>query len=347
MTEAPPSPTIDTRAWIWAQLVVGWLPVFAVFTLMIVGAHGGSVGEAALLALRMVLAAALLSVLVRRFVARHPWPRPFRLSFLALLLPAAMLFSLSWFALNSVLESIRVGALAVVVGPGFTPYLSMGVWLYVMIAGVVYAHQEAQRAAELSALAARTQLAALRAQLHPHFLFNALHTVVQLIPLDPRAASPAAEELAGLLRAATEEQRDLIPLSEEWALAQRYLALESLRLGERLVLEARIEPAAEPCLVPSFALQTLVENAVRHGAAPRVEPTRVSIMARVDGDALRVDVRDDGAGADPDASTGGTGLARLRERLTWLYRGRARLELSGRPGAGFCATLVVPRDDAP
>ena len=263
-----PSTTAGSRAWIWAQLVLGWLPVMAVFTLMIVGTHGGSLQGAALLALRMVLAAALLSLAVRRFVARHPWPRPFRLSFLALHLPAAALFSLCWFGLNSVFESVRTGQLVMVVGPGLTPYLSMGVWLYVMVAGVLYAHQEAARAAEQSALAARTQLDALRAQLHPHFLFNALHTVVQLIPSDPRTASRAAEELAALLRAATEERRDLIPLGEEWALVQRYLALEALRLGERLVLETRIDAETEACLVPSFALQTLVENAVRPGAAP-------------------------------------------------------------------------------
>jgi LytS/YehU family sensor histidine kinase len=181
--------------------------------------------------------------------------------------------------------------------------------------------------------------------LHPHFLFNALHTVVQLIPLDPGKAAGAAEELAALLRAATEDRRDLIPFAEEWRMVQRYLALESLRLGERLVLRHEIAPEAAACLVPSFALQTLVENAVRHGAAPRVEPTQVWIEARLERETLRITVRDDGAGADPGLPTRGTGLARLRERLSWLYGERARLGLEGKPGAGYAATLVLPRDD--
>jgi signal transduction histidine kinase len=312
----------STRAWIWAQLLVAWLPVFVLATLAIVSAHGGPVGDAALVALRMVACAALLSVLVRRFIARHPWPRPMSFRFVLLHVLAAALFSLSWFALNSLIESALQGALAIVIGPGLGRYLTTGVWLYVMVAGVSYAHQEAARAGELAALAARTQLEALRAQLHPHFLFNALHTVVQLIPLDPREAARAAEELAALLRAATEERRDLIPLREEWALARRYLALESLRLGERLKLDVAIEPEAEDWQVPSFALQTLVENAVRHGVAPRVGPTRVTIEVRRAGDELRVVVSDDGAGADPATLSGGTGLARLGERLRWLYRGR-------------------------
>src|SRR5436190_228691 len=348
----PPPPTSSntgesTRAWIWAQLLVAWLPVFALATLAIVSAHGGPVGDAAWVAVRMVACAALLSVVVRRFVARHPWPRPIRLRFLGLHVLGALLFSLSWFALNSLIESALHGAIAIVLGPGLGRYLTTGVWLYVMVAGVSYAHQEAARAGELAALAARTQLGALRAQLHPHFLFNALHTVVQLIPLDPREAVRAAEELAALLRAATGERRDLIPLREEWALSRRYLALESLRLGDRLVIEAAIEPGVEDWPVPSFALQTLVENAVRHGAAPRVAPTRVTIGARREDDALRLRVHDDGAGSDPAAPSGGTGLARLRERLRWLYRGRARLELEGGPGAGFTASLLLPRESDP
>src|SRR5262249_15494084 len=149
--------------------------------------------------------------------------------------------------------------------------------------------------------AARAQLDTLRMQLHPHFLFNALHTVVQLIPVDTRAATMAAEQLAGALRTTIAEQRDLVPLRDEWAFVQRYLAIESLRFGERLILEAAVDERALSALLPSFALQTLVENALRHGAAPRIEATRVSIRAQLAADTLDITVADDGIGADVEA----------------------------------------------
>src|SRR4026208_1160253 len=100
-----------------------------------------------------------------------------------------------------------------------------------MVSGVVYASEATERASKAEAIAARSQLAALRAQLNPHFLFNALHTVVQLMPVDPKGASRAAEQLAGLLRVTLEQDRDLVLLAEEWSFVEKYLELESLRFG--------------------------------------------------------------------------------------------------------------------
>lgn len=218
-------------------------------------------------------------------------------------------------------------------------------WLYVIVAGVTYAAQAAERAARIEAIAARSQLAALRAQLNPHFLFNALHTVVQLIPSEPRRAAHAAEQIAALLRTTIEADRDIVPLGEEWAFVERYLDIERIRFGDRLQVEADLSDAARGALLPSFAVQTLVENAVRHGAAPQVEPTTIAVQGRTTGGMLTVTVRDTGAGATAAAiAAGGTGLARLRERLAALYGGRARLEWTTEPGRGFTATLVLPHD---
>ncbi len=220
----------------------------------------------------------------------------------------------------------------------------LGVWLYVMIAGVTYASEAAERAARAETLAARAQLAALRAQLHPHFLFNALHSVVQLIPLAPDRAAEAATQLGALLRITVEEDRDLVTVAEERAFVERYLELERMRFGDRLRVRLEVSPEADAALMPSFALLTLVENAVRHGAEPRVEPTEVHVRGVAEDGVVRLTVHDDGAGATtaqlerPDA----TGLRRLRDRLRALYGSAARLELASAED-GFTATLTLPR----
>ncbi|HEX4934611.1 MAG TPA: histidine kinase [Gemmatimonadaceae bacterium] len=334
------------RAWLWLQLVIGWLPVWALFLTLIVTFHGEAPSWAAVAAAtRLVLAGAVLAPLVRRFVLRHPWPHPMRLAFVALHLGAALAYGAAWFVINLAVESL-VSAMAVpIMGAILVPFLLLGAWLYVMIAAVVYAGETATRAARAEGAATEAQLAALRGQLNPHFLFNALHSVVQLTAIAPERAARAAEDLAGLLRVTIDETRDLVPLGDEWRFVQRYLELERMRFGDRLVVDAALDEAAMDALVPAFALQTLVENAVRHGAAPRVEPTTLAIRARRDGERLHLTVRDDGAGATETALVGGTGtgtgLRRLRERLAALYGDRARLQLEA--GArGVRATLELP-----
>lgn len=333
------------RRWVWLQLLIGWTPVWAMFVTLLLTAHPGiGTWPAVLAALRMIAAAAVLGLGVQRLTQHWPWPHPMRPSFVVLHVLAAALFAMTWFFLNSALESIHQRAFVLVLGPGAGPFLVLGVWLYVMVAGVTYAAQAAERAAHIEAVAARSQLAALRAQLHPHFLFNALHTVVQLIPREPRRAAHAAEQLATLLRTTIEENRDMVSLAEEWAFVERYVNIERIRFGDRLQVHVDMTDAARAALVPSFALQTLVENAVRHGAAPQVEPTTVTVQGRAARGTLTVTVHDTGAGAAAVTigPNGGTGLARLRERLLALYGGRARLDAGSAPGGGFLATLVIP-----
>jgi Histidine kinase len=334
------------RAWVWAQWLIGWLPVAALFAVLMMTVHGAGFASALHYSLRLMLTAALLGLVVHRVTARLPWPHPMRLGFIARHALGAMLYAAAWVAANSAVESLWVGRVVLVLGPGLAAYLVTGIWFYVMIAGVAYAQRAAARNAQLEALQARSQLAALRAQLHPHFLFNALHTVVQLIPLDPERATRAAEQLAALLRASFDNPRELVTLREEWAVVRLYLDIEAIRFGDRLIIDAEFDAAALQQDMPSFALQTLVENAVRHGAAPRVAATTVKVRARLEGGQLVVHVEDDGMGAeDSTLDAGGTGLRRLRERLGWLYGGQASLTLRTAPGRGLHAELRLPLKD--
>lgn len=296
-------------------------------------------------AVSSVSAGAIVAFLVYRFVRRVPWPRRLRLSFVLINVVAAIATTALWIGLSIAIESLFTGSLLNTrTGTMFwRERVSMGLYLYAVIAAITYPVHAAARAAQAEALAARTQLAALRAQMQPHFLFNALHTVVQLIPLDPNRAVEAAELIADLLRATVDESRDEVTLEEEWRFVSRYLALERIRFGDRLVIRSDFAEGVLEDRVPAFALQTLVENAVQHGAARRVAATEIAVIASGSASELTLSVRntDDGAHA---TSTGGTGLRRLRERLGALYGDAARLECGPTDDGAYEALLVVPQN---
>jgi signal transduction histidine kinase len=203
----------------------------------------------------------------------------------------------------------------------------------------------AQQAAELEAALAEARLRALQAQLNPHFLFNALNSVVTLIGRDPASAQRMVVRLADLLRGtlATSDGH-AVPLREELALVRAYLEIEEVRFGDRLTVTWAIVPEAEVLLVPSLVLQPLVENAIVHAVAPRPGPGRVAVHATVTDGMLELVVADDGQGPHRPSRRPGTGIgiANLRERLARLYGGRASLELSDAVGGGCRAAVRLP-----
>ena len=289
-------------------------------------------------------AGAVVAFLLYRFVRRVRWPRPFTLRFVLLNLAAAVATGVSWLVLAGAL-SLLFGAQPLAQSRWWTEHLLLGTFLYAVVVAITYPVEAAARVARAEALAARAQLAALRAQLHPHFLFNALHAVVQLIPVDPARAADAAELVGSLLRASLEEDRDEVTLEEEWAFVSRYLDVERIRFGDRLRVRTDIAPELLDQRVPTFALQTLVENAVRHGAAHRVAATEIVVTAAATAGQLTISVRNTGdAPASAQMENGaGTGLARLRDRLAMLYGGAARLDCGAAGDGGFEAVMVVPR----
>jgi hypothetical protein len=205
---------------------------------------------------------------------------------------------------------------------------------------------EEERRARADLVRTRAELKALRAQLNPHFLFNTLHSVHALIGENPAAARDALEQLGDLLRYALRIQgaeEDGVLLREEWEFVGAYLALEKLRLGERLHVVEQATEAALQSVVPAFVLQPLVENAIRHGIGARERGGTVWIDAALERGELRLRVRDDGPGANGSASKGlGRGLDLVRTRLSALYGAAGTLAVTATPGEGFAVELRFP-----
>lgn len=202
-----------------------------------------------------------------------------------------------------------------------------------------------RQALALTAGLTQARLDALRLQLQPHFLFNTLNAISTLVHRDADAADELISDLSDLLRASLENKDHEVPLAREIELLDRYLAIEQTRLGDRLRIVRDIDPAAVSALVPTFLLQPLAENAIRHGLEPRATPGTLTISARRDGDTLHLSVTDDGVGlgkSDVQTARHGIGLANSEERLRTLHHGRAHLELISPHDGGVRVEVELP-----
>jgi two-component system LytT family sensor kinase len=201
------------------------------------------------------------------------------------------------------------------------------------------------RAATLEAQMQEARLSALRMELNPHFLFNALNSVAGLVRRGEAAkAIEVLSRLGGLLRLTLErELGHEVPLGRELELLDLYLDIERVRFSDRLDVEVDVEPAAREALVPAFVLQPLVENAVRHGIARVPEPGRITIGARLVGPELAIEITDTGPGIASEQRAGaGVGLRNTRARLAQLYGSAAVLRLERGAAGGTIATLSLP-----
>jgi hypothetical protein len=196
--------------------------------------------------------------------------------------------------------------------------------------------------AQLDAAAHEAELRALKAQLNPHFLFNCLNTLRFLIPREEAKPRAAIDLLATLLRASLQPgHRDAIPLRDELQTVEAYLALEQLRFESRLTVRQTVAPACLDVRVPPFLLQTLVENAIKHGIGRLEAGGTVTIDARLEPEALCLAVTNPGTLESP-ARAGGCGLGNARSRLQLLFGPAARLELAAHDGPVVVATARVP-----
>lgn len=202
-------------------------------------------------------------------------------------------------------------------------------------------------AAHLETELARAQLHALQLQLQPHFLFNTLHAIGVLNQDEPAKATRMIASLGDLLRGSLDNRAAKeIPLGDELALLEHYLDIESVRFSDRLTVSVDVPHALRQHLVPTFSLQPLVENAVRHGVAQRTGPSALRIRAATVGDRLRLMVWNDGPAIHFADLEEGVGIATTRDRLQRLYGDAARLELANRDG-GVEVTVEIPVHDRP
>ncbi|WP_428503621.1 sensor histidine kinase [Roseateles sp.] len=313
----------------------------------------------------------------------YPWVRWLHerdfglLSLAALHAAAALLFSTVWLASDFVLASLLFGpehAEATLMQTALWRAIT-GVFVYVPVSTGFAAVLNARRArrnavaaAQAESALARAELAAISGKLNPHFLFNTLNSLIALTRKDAKAAETALLRFSDMLRYVLDSKRgvaDRVTLEEELGFVRDYLALESLRLGQRLSVEWALDPQTLQDEIPPLTLQPLVENSIIHGISPSVKGGCISISARRDAltQGLALTVKDDGAGCDParlnaqdavaspsDAAHvggghrgGGIGLGALRRRFALDFDGRARMHIHTAPGAGFRVDLWIPQ----
>ena len=270
-------------------------------------------------------------------------------------IPFTAFYLYLFFALRVLMREIAWSEL----GPGHMLVRGMLGWyfwsglIYMMIVGGLEAYsyyvrfvQSQLQVERLEKSYSQARLNALRMQLDPHFLFNALNTISSHVERDPRLTRRMIEHLGDLLRLSLEtKDRQEVPLAEELAFLDHYLEIQRIRFGEQLQVSIEVEPETRYAMVPSLLLQPLVENAIRHGISKRAYGGTVVVTAHAEGNRLLVVVEDDGQGLPPGWSLegcSGLGLNVTRERIAGLYPGEAEMSVSSRPEGGTRVEIRLP-----
>lgn len=270
-------------------------------------------------------------------------------------------FPFNWVAVSAAMVALAIAGSATAIGVliifGRVPAASFGDWfqgsLRIAVAvtltmGLFITAYEVMRA-RVAQATAEAQLASLESRVQPHFLFNTLNSIAALIPDDPKGAERMTGQLASLLRASLDQQATpLVPLADELQTVRDYLAIERVRFGDRLRYNIQVDAPVTGARVPRLALQTLVENSVRHAVSTRREGATLRVHITPEPGAARIAVEDDGPGFDSAALPAGHGLALLRDRTALLFGDRGTLAIDGAPGrTRVSLTVPVPHDAAP
>jgi signal transduction histidine kinase len=293
-----------------ARLLAGWLFLASAFVavLMTVAPTSMSLGAAVRTSAGIFLPAPIFGWLIWRLSARYRWPSTPRFGFALFHLAMALLFALAWVVVLIALSAPQHR------------------WDEVM---------------------ARARPVLGWQILFGVFLFNALHSITTLIPSEPHLAVRALENVSDMFRyilSLDRQQKELVTIEEEWKFTERYLELEQLRLGGRLRVEVDLDPGLLGVPIPPFTIQSLVENAVKHGIRPLQREGCIRVDCAVDRDGeVVLTVADDGCGAEPERllQSGGLGLRAVVQRLENCYGRPDVLAVETAPGRGCTVTLAL------
>jgi two-component system LytT family sensor kinase len=350
-----------------ALLFGGWTLVSFIFAAVsyaaALGENNKEFGFGAALRLNLVefYLWAIFSPLIFRFSCRFPIEfRPLHLRNLLLHYPALISFAGIHQAVHlALLWSITprlqrqfpslTGCYRAYFGFGF--YIDLLIALLIVIAVHALLYYRNFRASELSQASLRTQLAqaqlrALKMQIHPHFLFNTLHSISSLVLENPPKANSMIARLGDFLRLTLENSDEqLVTLKEETEFLRCYLEIEQVRFGDRLTVAFDLEPMTLSARVPHLILQPVVENAIQHAVAPRGTESHIEIEAKRSNGLLRLEIRDNGPGIAakrilPEKQ--GVGLSNVRARLDQIYGRAFRLELTNDPEGGLNVLMEIP-----
>jgi glucose-6-phosphate-specific signal transduction histidine kinase len=215
--------------------------------------------------------------------------------------------------------------------------------LYVAVTSVRQSRETRQNEMQLKLALSNAELRALEAQLNPHFLFNCLNSLRAMIGEDENQARDMVTRLANILRYNLQRERPhTVPLASEVEIVSDYLALESVRFEDRLRFRVDIDDSSQSASIPPMLLQTLVENAIKHGVEETASRGELVVRARTEDGSLRIEVENPGTLAEAPAGSTQIGLANARERLRILYGDRASINLGANRGGFVTATIVIP-----
>ena len=352
------------RRWIFgAATLLGLFSTLQAYRLMSLNAHQPRVGDLLVLNLALWFIPAALTPIIfsltRRYPINGPLPR-----LLAIHVSAALILSCVHAAGMTAVRAALFGPPASIswmtaIQRLYLTNLDWALMTYTTIVGVTYAlgyYQEAQaravKEAQLETRLAEARLKTLEAELQPHFLFNTLHAISTLVHTNPDAADRMISRLSDLLRLTFDRSGAArVPLQEELEFLGKYLEIEQTRFQDRLTVRYTVDPDTLDAEVPRLILQPLVENAIKHGVSPRSGDGLVEISSRREGDALWLEVRDNGVGLSGRARhelRSGVGLANTRDRLECLYGDAHQLEFSEeRSGLAVRIRLPFGRSAAP
>lgn len=225
-------------------------------------------------------------------------------------------------------------------GPDALPPL-LRVWLLTLIVTLLVLGYFNLRQRALSPAISEARMQALQARIRPHFLFNSINAVLSIVRSDPRRAETALEDMADLFRVLMAENRELVPLAQEIALCRQYLALEKLRLEERLKIEWQIDNIPPDALIPPLILQPLLENAVYHGVEPQPEGGTVTIRMEASNKEVHISLRNPYGAEGQHHAGNGMALNNIRERLALHFDAEASLKCRSE-GGQYQVDIIIP-----